>query len=349
MPRQMPLVARKTRKIARAAGRPTRNDDVRLGALADWIGFHLRLAQDASFRAFAKHSGQPHLKPGRFAAMMVIHNNPGITQTALGRAISRDKSTVTPLVQELHRHGLVRRRPSTVDRRSVTLTLDARRRGDAGGPAGSTPASTTAGSTPSSASARRRSSRCSARSRTGWRSGHVHRQHRPSGIPGRRRRLPHLREFRQRPSGPDRGHRRGARPWRRYPRRHHLPQRDGRPQLRPRPRAGERPRPGRAGACGMRHPVAGRRRPQRRQGPRARLHLRGHVALHPGRRVEGESERIHPVDPGRAGPARHRPPIHEVRKRAAHGEEREADRVPRAANRPQRSQRAPSMSSARAR
>ena len=30
---------------------------------------------------------------------------------------------MTPLVQELHRHGLVRRRPSTVDRRSVTLTL----------------------------------------------------------------------------------------------------------------------------------------------------------------------------------------------------------------------------------
>ena len=128
MPDRLPLVARKTRKIARAAERPARygparNGEVRLGVLADWIGFHLRLAQDASFRAFAKHSGQPHLKPGRFAAMMVIHNNPGITQVALGRAISRDKSTVTPLVQELHRHGLVRRSPSAVDRRSITLTL----------------------------------------------------------------------------------------------------------------------------------------------------------------------------------------------------------------------------------
>ncbi len=123
MPHPLPLVARKTRKIARTAGRPRRNREVRLGALADWIGFHLRLAQDASFRAFAKHTGQPHLKPGRFAAMMVIHNNPGITQVALGRAISRDKSTVTPLVQELHRRGLVRRRPSTIDRRSITLTL----------------------------------------------------------------------------------------------------------------------------------------------------------------------------------------------------------------------------------
>jgi DNA-binding MarR family transcriptional regulator len=123
LPDRSPLVQRNTRKVSRASQRPERNGDVRLGALADWIGFHLRLAQDASFRAFAKHSGQPHLKPGRFAAMMVIHNNPGITQGALGRAIARDKSTVTPLVQELHRHGLVRRSPSTADRRSITLTL----------------------------------------------------------------------------------------------------------------------------------------------------------------------------------------------------------------------------------
>ena len=101
MPNPMPLVARKTRKAAGAAARPARNGDIRLGALADFIGFHLLLAQNASFRAFARHSGQPDLKPGRFAALMVIRNNPGITQVALGRAISRDKSTITPLVQEL--------------------------------------------------------------------------------------------------------------------------------------------------------------------------------------------------------------------------------------------------------
>jgi DNA-binding MarR family transcriptional regulator len=123
MPKRLPLVARNARRTARGAALPARNGQVRLGVLGDWIGFHLRLAQDASFRAFAKHTGQPHMKPGRFAAMMVIHNNPGITQGALGRAIARDKSTVTPLVQELHRHGLVRRSPSTADRRSITLTL----------------------------------------------------------------------------------------------------------------------------------------------------------------------------------------------------------------------------------
>src|SRR5262249_51654696 len=84
---------------------------------------NLRLAQDASFRTFARHAGEPHLKPGRFAAMVVIHNNPGITQIELSRAIARDKSSVTPLVKELHRHGLVSRHASPGDRRSISLRL----------------------------------------------------------------------------------------------------------------------------------------------------------------------------------------------------------------------------------
>jgi DNA-binding MarR family transcriptional regulator len=94
-----------------------------LGPLGEFIGFHLRLAQDASFRAFAGRSGIAHLKPGRFAAMMLIRSNPGITQIELSRGIGRDKSSVTSLVQELHRQGLVARTPSAKDGRSITLTL----------------------------------------------------------------------------------------------------------------------------------------------------------------------------------------------------------------------------------
>ncbi len=102
---------------------PARNVDVRLGILSEFIGFHLRLAQDASFRAFARESGLRGLKPGRFAAMMVIHNNPGISQIELSRAIARDKSSVTPLIQDLEKHEFVKRLPSKSDRRSITLTL----------------------------------------------------------------------------------------------------------------------------------------------------------------------------------------------------------------------------------
>ena len=102
---------------------PDGQEEVRLGELESFIGFNLRLAQDASFRAFTRRVGEVDLKPGRFAALMVIHNNPGITPGALGRAIARDKSTITPLVQALLRDGLVERSQSETDRRSFTLRL----------------------------------------------------------------------------------------------------------------------------------------------------------------------------------------------------------------------------------
>jgi DNA-binding MarR family transcriptional regulator len=99
--------------------------EVELGALRDFIGFNLRLAQDASFRAFARNAGLKNIRPGRFAALMVLRDNPNVTQSALGRAIARDKSSVTPLLQGLQRQGLVKRKRSTADRRTVTLTLTA--------------------------------------------------------------------------------------------------------------------------------------------------------------------------------------------------------------------------------
>jgi DNA-binding MarR family transcriptional regulator len=98
-------------------------EQVRLGELEAFIGFNLRLAQDASFRAFTRRVGEISLKPGRFAALMVIHDNPGVTPGALGRAIARDKSTITPLVQALLRDGLVERTQSQTDRRSFSLRL----------------------------------------------------------------------------------------------------------------------------------------------------------------------------------------------------------------------------------
>jgi len=114
------------RKVRSDEARDTKaGGEIKFGVLTELLGFHLRQANDASFRAFASQTGDPHIKPGRFASMMVMHNNPGITQVGLSRAIARDKSSVTPLIQELHRLGLVIRKPSPRDRRSTTLRLSA--------------------------------------------------------------------------------------------------------------------------------------------------------------------------------------------------------------------------------
>ena len=96
---------------------------INLGFLSGFVGFHLRLAQDASYRAFARVREKDLIKPGRFPALAIIHLNPGISQSALGRAIARDKSTVSPLIKDLQKNGLINRKPSPHDRRSVTLVL----------------------------------------------------------------------------------------------------------------------------------------------------------------------------------------------------------------------------------
>ncbi|MYZ48531.1 MarR family winged helix-turn-helix transcriptional regulator [Propylenella binzhouense] len=107
------------------AGEPLvrRSDQLGLGPLGDYIGFHLRLAQDASFRNFVRHTGRRDLRPGRFTALLLIRENPGITPMGLSRGAGRDKSTITPLLRDLERQGLIERRPVPTDRRSHVLAL----------------------------------------------------------------------------------------------------------------------------------------------------------------------------------------------------------------------------------
>src|SRR5215211_354611 len=96
---------------------------IQYGPLEHWIGFNLRMAQDASFQAFSRRSKDIGMKPGRFATLTLIGNNPGISQTALSRANGRDKSTLTPLLVDLVRRRLIRRTRTRNDRRTYQLTL----------------------------------------------------------------------------------------------------------------------------------------------------------------------------------------------------------------------------------
>jgi DNA-binding MarR family transcriptional regulator len=117
----------KDRSLARRKTfRSNRNDPldgINYGPLADWVGFHLRMAQTASFQAFARQAQDIDLRPGRFAILTLIGNNPGIGQTALSRANARDKSTLTPALDDLVRRGLVSRTRTRRDRRAYRLAL----------------------------------------------------------------------------------------------------------------------------------------------------------------------------------------------------------------------------------
>ena len=92
---------------------------INFGPLAHWVGFNLRMAQEAAFQAFSRRSLEIGESPGRFATLTLIARNPGISQTELSLASGRDKSSVTPVVEDLVRRGLVERKRMDSDRRTI--------------------------------------------------------------------------------------------------------------------------------------------------------------------------------------------------------------------------------------
>lgn len=96
------------------------------GGLANVIGYHLRLAQEASFTAYARRVGDTHIWPGWYSLLRIIHDNPGINQTELSLAAGRDKSTLTTSLRELGKAGLVEKERDIKDRRNLRLSLSAK-------------------------------------------------------------------------------------------------------------------------------------------------------------------------------------------------------------------------------
>jgi DNA-binding MarR family transcriptional regulator len=96
---------------------------INFGPLAYWVGFNLRMAQEAAFQAFSRRSQDIGESPGRFATLTLIARNPGISQTELSQANGRDKSSLTPVVEGLVRRGLVERKRMDQDRRTYRLNV----------------------------------------------------------------------------------------------------------------------------------------------------------------------------------------------------------------------------------
>lgn len=96
---------------------------INFGPLATWVGFNLRMAQESAFQAFSDLSAEIGESPGRFATLTLIGRNPGISQTELSLASGRDKSSLTPVVEDLVRRGQVERKRMESDRRTYRLNL----------------------------------------------------------------------------------------------------------------------------------------------------------------------------------------------------------------------------------
>ena len=90
---------------------------------AQSIAFNLRLAQSASFSEFRRITEENGLKPGDYAVLRMIEENPGITPSQISSANGRDKSTLTPHLGNLERQGLISREKSSKDLRVQHLYL----------------------------------------------------------------------------------------------------------------------------------------------------------------------------------------------------------------------------------
>ena len=106
-------------------------ESIKFGPLETWVGFNLRMAQEHAFQAFSRRSQEIGESPGRFATLTLIARNPGISQTELSHANGRDKSSLTPVVEDLVRRGLVERKRMRSGPAHLSAERDAGRQADA--------------------------------------------------------------------------------------------------------------------------------------------------------------------------------------------------------------------------
>ena len=118
-------------RVRRGKNGETIAESIKFGPLEYWVGFNLRMAQEHAFQAFSRRSQEIGESPGRFATLTLIARNPGISQTELSHANGRDKSSLTPVVEDLVRRGLVERKRMRAGPARLSAERDAGRQEDA--------------------------------------------------------------------------------------------------------------------------------------------------------------------------------------------------------------------------
>lgn len=118
------MQAKIPRKRRKASKEPSsQNGTIELGWLGGAIGFNLRVAQEASVRAYLRSVADTGTLAWRFAILAFIDLNPGLTQAALARAVMRDTSSLTSVLDDLCDRRLVTRIRPNHDRRSYALRI----------------------------------------------------------------------------------------------------------------------------------------------------------------------------------------------------------------------------------
>lgn len=116
------------KKSKTGTGKSARSTDTALsyGLLSELIGYHLRRAQAIVFDDFMRSMADSRITPGQFGVLTMIQANPGISQSALARALGIERSTMVAVIDELEARGLAERGTARHDRRTHALALTAK-------------------------------------------------------------------------------------------------------------------------------------------------------------------------------------------------------------------------------
>ncbi len=102
---------------------------MKLTPLSGYVGYALRRAQGVIFADFNHTLAGLDLRPGQFAVLVLIDQNPGASQSNVSAALGIQKANFVATIADLERRGLVRRRKSDTDGRTYSLGLTPRGRG----------------------------------------------------------------------------------------------------------------------------------------------------------------------------------------------------------------------------
>jgi DNA-binding MarR family transcriptional regulator len=94
--------------------------------LDELLGYSLRRAQVAMFRAFHEATRGLEITPPRFTGLVIIGANPGISQSVVGQVLGIARSGAMLLTDWMQARGLVERRRPPGDARSWGLHLTPR-------------------------------------------------------------------------------------------------------------------------------------------------------------------------------------------------------------------------------
>jgi DNA-binding MarR family transcriptional regulator len=101
---------------------------VKMTPLSGYVGYALRRAQGVIFADFNHTLAELSLRPGQFAVLMMIDQNPGASQSDVSAALGIQKANFVATIADLEKRGLVRRRKSESDARTYSLGLTPRGR-----------------------------------------------------------------------------------------------------------------------------------------------------------------------------------------------------------------------------